>query len=61
MTKYYADAWRTGVYPTITQNKIYISSRPHSKYATACCDSVGIPNNWRWVGFSFVLVVAAFY
>lgn len=49
MTKYYADAWRTGVYPTITKNKIYISSRPHPKNAGASSDSVGIPTNWQWV------------
>ncbi|KAF8307707.1 hypothetical protein DL93DRAFT_1994463 [Clavulina sp. PMI_390] len=57
MTKYYADAWRTGVYPTITKNKIYLSSRPHPKGASASSDSVGIPNNWQWTDDNIYCVV----
>lgn len=52
MTKYYADAWRTGVWPTITKNKIYISTRPAPKNASPSqYDSVGIPSNWQWVSY----------
>jgi len=57
MTKYYADAWRNGAYPSITQNKIYLSSRPHPKTASACCDSVSIPNNWQWTDDNIYAVV----
>lgn len=57
MTLYYATAWKTGVYPAITKNRIYLSSRPAPKAATASSDSVGIPTSWQWVsGFLLALL-----
>src|SRR5258708_2689218 len=50
MTKYYSDAWRTGTYPTITKNQIFLSARPHSRDQDIDSDSVGKPSNWQWVG-----------
>lgn len=49
MTSYYAQGYKTGRYPTISQDKVYIWSRPHPRDANACCDSVGRPNNYQWV------------
>ena len=48
MTHYYANAFKTGAYPAITQDNVYIWSRPHSKEAWAA-DYVGRPNNSDWV------------
>ncbi|KAG8958285.1 hypothetical protein FRC03_009283 [Tulasnella sp. 419] len=47
MTNYYATAFKTGRYPPITKERIYLWSRPHSKYASAP-DHVDRPNNWDW-------------
>ena len=49
MTKYYADAWRTGTYPTITKNQIFLSARPHSRDLIISSDPVGQPANSQWV------------
>lgn len=50
MTDYYAQAFKTGTYPTIQQNKVFIWSRPHRKDSSAP-DGVGRPANWQWVSF----------
>ncbi|KAI0785282.1 glycoside hydrolase [Abortiporus biennis] len=44
MTKYYATAYKTGAYPEITEDKIYMWARPHTKHANAP-DPVGRPTN----------------
>lgn len=49
MTSYYATAFKTGTYPTITEDKIYMWSRPHPKDAEASNDSIGKPNNFDMV------------
>ncbi|EIM86043.1 glycoside hydrolase [Stereum hirsutum FP-91666 SS1] len=46
MTRYYAEAFKTGTYPTITEDKIYMWSRPHPKDASASNDSVDKPANF---------------
>ncbi|KIM28125.1 glycoside hydrolase family 71 protein [Serendipita vermifera MAFF 305830] len=48
MTSYYAQAYKTEAYPTISEDKVYIWSRPHPKYANAPADPVGRPNNADW-------------
>ncbi len=48
MTSYYATAYKTGAYPTVTEDKVYIWSRPHPRDAQAQ-DYVGRPNNADWV------------
>lgn len=53
LTKYYATAWKTGVYPTITKNQIFLTARPHSKSATCTSDSVAQPSNAAWVSLPF--------
>jgi glucan endo-1,3-alpha-glucosidase len=45
MTSYYAQAYETGTYPPIAQDKVYIWSRPHTCDATMSQDFVGRPNN----------------
>jgi glucan endo-1,3-alpha-glucosidase len=47
MTTYYANAFKTGSYPEITQDKIYLWSRPHPRDATASSDSVGKPQSYQ--------------
>lgn len=49
MTRYYAEAFKTGTYPTITEDKIYMWSRPHPKDASASNDSVDKPANFDMV------------
>ncbi|OCH91847.1 glycoside hydrolase [Obba rivulosa] len=46
MTNYYATAFKTGSYPQITQDKIYMWARPHPKDANAP-DSVGKPTGYE--------------
>jgi glucan endo-1,3-alpha-glucosidase len=48
MTRYYASAFKSGAYPTITEDNVYIWSRPHSRDAWAA-DPVGRPQNADWV------------
>jgi hypothetical protein len=49
MTSYYAAAFKTGFYPAITQDKIYLWARPHQRDATATSDSVPKPTNFELV------------
>ncbi|KAI5123869.1 hypothetical protein M0805_005686 [Coniferiporia weirii] len=46
LTSYFAQTYKTGVYPTVQQDKIYLWARPHPKNATATSDSVGKPTNY---------------
>ena len=46
LTKYYATAFKTGAYPAVTEDKVFLWSRPHTHDATASDDSVGRPTNW---------------
>lgn len=43
INQYYATAYKTGSYPAITEDVIYLSARPHARTATATSDSVGRP------------------
>jgi glucan endo-1,3-alpha-glucosidase len=46
LTKYYAQAFKTGSWPTITSDSIVVWARPHPKAATASNDSIGRPSGW---------------
>ena len=48
LTQYYATAFKTGSYPTIEKDQIYMWSRPHSSSAQAP-DPVGQPDNFQLV------------
>ncbi|KAK4684846.1 glucan endo-1,3-alpha-glucosidase, partial [Tremellales sp. Uapishka_1] len=45
LTKYYSTAFKTGSYPTITEDTILMWQRPHSKDASAS-DPIGKPTRW---------------
>ncbi|THH27989.1 hypothetical protein EUX98_g6196 [Antrodiella citrinella] len=46
MTNYYATAYKTGNYPEITEDKLYMWARPHPKDANSA-DGVGKPTNFE--------------
>ncbi|KAJ4495692.1 glycosyl hydrolase family 71-domain-containing protein [Lentinula edodes] len=48
LSKYYITAYKTGAYPTITQDVVYWWSRPHPALVTATGDSLGRPNGYNW-------------
>lgn len=48
MTNYYATAFKTGSYPAITEDKLYMWARPHPKDANAP-DPVPQPTNFQLV------------
>ncbi|KAG8831269.1 hypothetical protein FRC17_003387 [Serendipita sp. 399] len=59
MTAYYAQAFKSGTYPPIRDEKVYIWSRPHPRDATAP-DTLGRPNFWDWTeDYLWALVFAA--
>ncbi|KAF8334986.1 glycoside hydrolase family 71 protein [Cantharellus anzutake] len=51
LTRYYAQAFKTGAYPTPLDDKVVIWARPHSKLATSS-DPVGKPRDWELVSDS---------
>ena len=54
MTSYYATAFKTGTYPTVSEDQIVMWSRPHPAFASAP-DPVGPPTNYQIVGSFFNL------
>ncbi len=48
MTAYYASAFKTGAYPTIQRDKIYVWARPHPRGAPSS-DHVPRPKNYELV------------
>ena len=58
LTKYYAEYYKTGEAPAITEDKIYLWARPHPKGANAP-DSVGKPTNYNMLQDSMFAVVLA--
>lgn len=51
LTYYYATAFKTGSYPSIEKDKIFMWSRTHPTHATAP-DPVGQPTNFELVSHS---------
>jgi len=58
MTKYFATAYKTGSYPAITNDIVYVWARPHPKDANAP-DSVGKPKNYELFEDAMFAVVLA--
>lgn len=58
LTKYFATAYKTGSFPTITNDAVYVWARPHPKNANAP-DSVGKPANFEVLEDSMFAVVLA--
>jgi glucan endo-1,3-alpha-glucosidase len=52
LTAYYAQAFKTGVYPTIERDRVVMWARPHPRDAQASEDTVKKPTN-----FELVLVI----
>ena len=51
--KYYITAYKTGIYPAVTKDRVFTWARLYPAAADAP-DSVGKPANWQWVSlFSF--------
>ncbi|WWC66431.1 uncharacterized protein I206_100333 [Kwoniella pini CBS 10737] len=48
LTSYYATAFKTGSFPSITQDEIIMWARPHPHDATASNDSTGRPTGWNY-------------
>ncbi|WRT64077.1 uncharacterized protein IL334_001005 [Kwoniella shivajii] len=48
LTSYYSTAFKTGSYPSITQDEIIMWARPHPHDATATSDSTGKPTGWNY-------------
>ncbi|KAG9313201.1 glycoside hydrolase family 71 protein [Chiua virens] len=59
LTSYYATAFKTGVYPTITKDQILMWSRPHPALADAPDDPVGRPNNYQIASDKISVIVFA--
>ncbi|KAG6872919.1 hypothetical protein C0995_005177 [Termitomyces sp. Mi166 len=58
LSAYYVHAFKTGSYPSITEDVVYYWARPHPASAHASKDFLGKPQGWDWV--SDTLWAAAF-
>jgi glucan endo-1,3-alpha-glucosidase len=56
LTQYYATAFKTGQYPTITKDSLVMWSRPHAHDANAP-DYIGRPTGWNWTDDNLYAVV----
>lgn len=59
INRYYATAFRTGNYPAITQDKVYLTARPHPAFANAYSDPVGPPTGREHTQDNFYALVFA--
>lgn len=59
MTTYYANAFKTGSFPEINQDKIYLWARPHPRDAVASSDPVGKPQSYQLMEDAVYAVVMA--
>ena len=46
---YYIFAYKTGAYPHVHKDRVFLWSRLYPANATVSSDSVGKPSNWQWV------------
>jgi len=58
MTFYYAQAFKTGIYPPIMSDRLYIWSRPHAASVIARNQSIPKPHGWEWVSISLLELFA---
>ncbi|KLO15086.1 glycoside hydrolase [Schizopora paradoxa] len=59
LTKFFAVAFKTGIYPAIDEERIFAWARPHSKDAVATRDYVPRPDNWQLTEDLFWVVIFA--
>lgn len=57
LQKFYSEAWKKGVYPAITSDKVWMNARPHAASATAANDPLGVPRGYLLVSLLFSLAV----
>lgn len=50
---FYSVAWKTGTYPAITQDKVWIWSRAYPAMGTATSDPLGPPSGQSWTNDNF--------
>lgn len=50
LSAYFARAFKTGAYPPIDRDRIFMWARPHLKDAEATEDEVSRPDRWELVG-----------
>ena len=56
LMKYYITAYKTGIYPAVTKDRVFTWARLYPAAADAP-DSVGKPANWQWVSLlSFFMI-----
>lgn len=48
---FYSAAWKSGSLPAITQDKVWLTARPHAKAASGSSDSVPRPDGWDLVSY----------
>jgi len=58
LTRYFATAYKTGSYPALTSDVVYVWARPHPKDAS-CSDSIGKPKNYEMLEDALFAVVLA--
>lgn len=59
VTQYYVSAFKTGAYPTVTEDKIIVWARPHPKAAEASAAAIPRPDKWEYTDdLVYVLVFA---
>lgn len=49
---FYSAAWKNGAVPAITQDKVWLTARPHTMAAIGTADSVPRPDGWDLVSTS---------
>ncbi|KAH9935091.1 glycoside hydrolase family 71 protein [Epithele typhae] len=59
LTRSFARAFKTGTYPTVERDEIYMWARPHLKHADATHDEAGRPEKWQLTDDKFWVVVLA--
>ncbi|KAH8115173.1 glycoside hydrolase family 71 protein [Phellopilus nigrolimitatus] len=59
LSAYFARAFKTGEYPAVEEDRVYIWARPHPRNALAPDDKVGRPTGWELTDDVFWVVVLA--
>ena len=55
LTSYYSAAFKSGTYPPIVKDQLYMWARTHPANATASADTVGKPNNYQIMQDSMII------
>ena len=49
LNEYFIHAFKTGKYPSIEEDRVFVWARPHPRDAIATNDTAGKPENWQLV------------